>query len=62
MLANAFARKLRAKYIAEGRAVGMGQAKSLSAFEQAARRQGMDPEDIRRITQEAREILRNEHA
>ena len=73
MLANAFARKLRAKYLAEGKAEGIaegkaegiaegvarGEARSLSAFEEVARRQGMDPEDIRRMIQEAREIARN---
>ena len=72
MLADAFARKLRAKYIAEGKAQGiaevkakaeaMGEAKVLAAFEQAATRQGKDPEVIRRIVQDAREILRNRRA
>ena len=57
MLANAFARKLRAKYMAEGEAKGV--AKGLSAVEQAARRQGMDLEDIRRVIEEARGIARN---
>ena len=63
MLADAFARKLRAKYMAEARAIGRaeGEAKGLSAFGEAARRQGMDPEDIRRMIQEAREIARNGH-
>ena len=57
MLANAFARKLRAKYMAEGEA--KGEAKSLSAVEQAARRQGMPLEDIQRIIEEARGIVQN---
>ena len=57
MLANAFARKLRAKYMAEGEA--KGEAKGLSAVEQAARRQGMDLEDIRRVIEEARGIVQN---
>ncbi len=58
MLANAFARKLRAKYMAEGEAKGeakgeaRGEAKGLSAVEEAARRQGMDLEDIRRVIEE----------
>ena len=77
MLANAFARKLRAKYMAEGEAKGeakgeargeakgeargeaKGAAKGLFAVEQAARRQGMDLEDIRRVIEEARGIVRN---
>ena len=65
MLANAFARKLRAKYMAEGEAKGeakgeaRGEARGLSAVEEAARRQGMDLEDIRRVIEEAREIARN---
>ena len=69
MLANAFARKLRAKYMAEGEAKGVakgvargearGEAKGLSAVEQAARRQGMDLEDIRRVIEEARGIVQN---
>ena len=72
MLANAFARKLRAKYMAEGEAKGeakgeargeaKGAAKGLSAVEQAARRQGMDREDIRRMIEEARGIVQNGHA
>ena len=57
MLANAFVRKLRAKYMAEGEA--KGEAKGLSAVEQAARRQGMDLEEIRRMIEEAREIVQN---
>ncbi len=65
MLANAFARKLRAKYMAEGEAKGeakgeaRGEAKGLSAVEEAARRQGMDLEDIRRVIEEARGIVQN---
>ena len=61
MLANAFARKLRAKYMAEGEAKGVarGEAKGLSAVEEAARRQGMDLEDIRRVIEEARGIVQN---
>ncbi len=72
MLANAFARKLRAKYIAEGRAEGMaegvatgmaeGEAKSMAAVEEAARWQGMDLEDIRRVIEQARQIARNGRA
>ena len=49
MLAMAFDRKLRAKYRAEG----------LSAAEEAARRQGLSPEEIQRIVDEARKIVRN---
>ena len=69
MLANAFARKLRARYMAEGEAKGVakgeargeakGEAKGLSAVEEAARRQGMDLEDIRRVIKEARGIVQN---
>ena len=64
MLANAFARKLRAKYMAEGRAEGRaeGEAKSLSAVEEVARRQGMELEDIRRMIEEARVIVQNGRA
>ncbi len=67
MLADAFARKLRIKYLAEGMAKGIaegvarGEARGLSAVEQAAIRQGMDLDDIRRIIREAREIARNSH-
>ena len=57
MLAKAFDRKLRAKYMAEGEA--KGEAKGLSAVEQAARQQGMKPEEIQRVIDEAREIVRN---
>ena len=60
MLANAFARKLRAKYLAEGRAEG--EAKSLSAVEEVARRQGMELEDIRRMIEEVRGIVQNGRA
>ena len=69
MLAKAFDRKLRAKYLAEGEAKGeakgeargeaKGEARGLSAVEQAAKRQGMDLEDIRRVIEEAREIVQN---
>ena len=37
-----------------------GEAKGLSAVEEAARRQGMSPEDIRRVIEEARTIVQNE--
>ena len=57
MLAKAFDRKLRAKYMAEGEA--KGEAKGLSAVEQAAKQQGMDPEEIQRVIEEARRIVRN---
>ena len=53
MLAKAFDRKLRAKYMAEG------EDKGLSAVEQAAKQQGMKPEDIQRVIEEARRIVRN---
>ena len=64
MLANAFARKLRAKYIAEGKAEGIavGKTEGMAAVEEAARRQGMDLEDIRRMIQEARDIAQNGRA
>ena len=57
MLAKAFDRKLRAKYMAEGEA--KGEAKGLSAVEQAAKQQGMKPEEIQRVIEEARKIVRN---
>ena len=60
MLAKAFDRKLRAKYMAEGEA--KGEAKGLSAVEQAAKQQGMDPEEIQRVIEEARKIVRNGRA
>ena len=36
-----------------------GFARGLSAVEEAARRQGMSPEDIRRVIEEARKIVQN---
>ena len=76
MLANAFARKLRAKYIAEGRAQGKaegkvegmaegkaeGEAATLSAVQEAAQRRGADPAEIQGVIDEAREIVRNGRA
>lgn len=53
MLAKAFDRKLRAKYLAEG------EDKSLTAVEQAAKQQGMKPDEIQRVIEEARKIVRN---
>ncbi len=60
MLANAFARKLRAKYIAEGKAEG--EATTLSAVQEAARRRGADPAEIQGVIEEARKIVRNGRA
>ena len=57
MLAKAFDRKLRAKYMAEGKAEG--EAKTLSAVEQAAKHQGANIEEIRRVIEEARRIVQN---
>ena len=69
MLADAFARKLRAKYVAEGRADGMadgkaegkaeGEAETLSAVQEAAKRRGADLEEIQSVIDEARQIVRN---
>ena len=61
MLAKAFDRKLRAKYMAEGEAEGKakGEAQTLSAVQRAAERRGMSPEDIEGVIDEAREIVRN---
>ena len=57
MLAKAFDRKLKAKYVEEGEA--KGETNSMSAVEEAARRQGLSPEDIQRVIEEARKIVRN---
>ncbi len=76
MLADAFARKLRAKYKAEGRALGKAEARAqakaegraegeaaiLSAVQEAARRRGADPAEIQGVIEEARKILRNGRA
>ena len=69
MLADAFARKLRAKYVAEGRAAGKaegraagkaeGVARTLSAVQEAAQRRGADPAEIQGVIEEARRIVRN---
>lgn len=56
MLAKAFDRKLRAKYLAEGKAEG--EARTLSAIEQAAKHQGADVDEIQRVIEEARKIVR----
>ena len=53
MLAEAFKKKLRAKYRAEG------DASKEAAVQEAAKRQGMKPEDIQRVIDEARVIVRN---
>ena len=60
MLADAFARKLRAKYVAEGKAEG--EAATLSAVQEAAQRRGADPAEIQGVIDEAREIVRNGRA
>ena len=72
MLANAFARKLREKYLAEGEAKGEakgkaegraeGEAATLSAVQEAAKRRGADLADIQGVIEEAREIVRNGHS
>ena len=69
MLASAFARKLRAKYVAEGRAEGKaegmaegkaeGEAATLSAVQEAAKRRGADLAEIQGVIEEARQIVRN---
>ena len=72
MLANAFARKLRAKYIAEGKAEGVAEGKAvgkaegevatLSAVQEAAKRRGADLAEIQGLIEEARKIVHNGRA
>ena len=68
MLADAFARKLRAKYKAEGRAQAKaegraeGEAEVLSAVREAARRRGADMAEIQGLIEEARRIVRDGRA
>jgi hypothetical protein len=57
MLAKAFDRKLRAKYMAEGKAEG--EAETLSAVQEAAKRRGADLAEIQDVIEEARKIVRN---
>ena len=60
MLAKAFDRKLRAKYMAEGKAEG--EAETLSAVQEAAKRRGTDLAEIQGVIEEARKIVRNGRA
>ena len=64
MLAEAFKRKLHAKYRAEGVAEGevRGVDNMQAAVRQVAERRGMDPEATQRLIEEAREIVRNGRA
>ena len=64
MLAKAFDRKLRAKYMAEGRVEGKaeGEAETLSAVQEAAKRRGADLAEIQGVIEEARKIVRNGRA
>ena len=55
MLAKAFDRKLRDKYMAEGEV--KGEAKSEAAVEEAARRQGLSTEEIQRMIDDVRQIV-----
>ena len=60
MLAKAFDRKLRAKYMAEGKAEG--EAETLSAVQEAAKRRGADLAEIQGVIEEASKIVRNGRA
>ena len=60
MLAEAFKRKLHARYRAEGIAEGVDNMQA--AVKQAAERQGADLEATQRLIEEAREIVRNGRA
>ena len=51
MLAKAFDRKLRDKYMAEG------EVKGEAAVEEAARRQGLSTEEIQRMIDDVRQIV-----
>ena len=68
MLAKAFDRKLRAKYMAEGRVEGKaegkaeGEAETLSAVQEAAKRRGADLAEIQGVIEEARKIVSNGRA
>ena len=60
MLAERYLRRRYREGKAEGKAEGKveGKAETLSAVEEAARRQGLGAEEIRRVLDEAREIVR----